>query len=59
MTKRWKNILGWTIYALTGAVLFGLIGISDNMGFWFGVAVSGLVDAVVLLLGTACWLVMQ
>jgi hypothetical protein len=59
MTNRWKNILGWTIYALVGAGVFGLLGVADHMGFWFGVGMSGLVDVLTLALGTAFWLVMQ
>jgi hypothetical protein len=59
MTNRWKNILGWTIYAIVGAVVFGFLGVTDHVGFWFGVGMVLVVDVVALILGTALWLVIQ
>jgi hypothetical protein len=59
MKKIWKNILGWSIYALIGGGGFGLLGVSDGVGFWFGVGMWLLTSAVALLLGTALWLIIQ
>jgi hypothetical protein len=59
MKKVWKNILGWSIYALLGAGGFGLLAVSDGMCFWVGILVWGLTSIVALLLGTACWLIIQ